>query len=180
MYASSASEIRGCFCGLVYDANQAMIQINPSAPVAMKAHCQPYVTVIHGTTSGATTAPTFVPELKIPVARARSFLGNHSATALIDAGKLPASPRPSANRARLKPATVLVSVTNANPVDAEISIEGIAGPLYRCATAGTIAATLQNTIASANPSFVPSQSMTRPTTSRPIAYASEKLKMMCP
>ena len=87
------------------------------------------MSVIQGTAIGASSAPTFVPELKMPVASARSFLGNHSATALIDAGKLPASPSPSAKRARLKPATVLVSVTNANPVAAEMSIDGIAGPV---------------------------------------------------
>ena len=50
--------------------------------------------VIHGTTSGATTAPMLVPELKMPVASARSRFGNHSATVLIAAGKLPASPMP--------------------------------------------------------------------------------------
>jgi hypothetical protein len=95
----------------------------------MNAHSHPQVNVIHGTAIGASSAPTFVPELKRPVASARSFLGNHSATALIEAGKLPASPSPSANRARLNPATVLVSVTKAKPVVAEISTEGIAGPL---------------------------------------------------
>src|SRR5215467_918490 len=135
MCASSASEIRGCFCGLVYDANQAMIQINPSAPVAMKAHCQPYVTVIHGTTSGATTAPIFVPELKMPVASARSFFGNHSATALMDAGKLPDSPKPRANRATPKPNT-------------------------EWASACAIAAKLQNNTESENPLRVPSRSIT--------------------
>jgi len=43
----------------------------------IKASCQPQVTAIQGTTSGAIIAPTFVPELKMPVARARSFFGNH-------------------------------------------------------------------------------------------------------
>src|SRR5436305_13867159 len=47
-----------------------------------------------GTASGAKIAPTFEPELKMPVARARSFFGNHSATVLIAAGKLPASLNP--------------------------------------------------------------------------------------
>ena len=46
-----------------------------------------------------------VPELKMPVASARSFFGNHSAVTLIAAGKLPASPNPSASRAKMKPAT---------------------------------------------------------------------------
>ena len=39
-----------------------------------------------GTERGATMAPKLVPELKIPVAKARSFLGNHSAVALIAIG----------------------------------------------------------------------------------------------
>ena len=64
--------------------------------------------VIHGTTSGVASAPTFVPELKMPVASARSRFGNHSATTLIAAGKFPASPSPSANRAKMKPATETV------------------------------------------------------------------------
>ena len=41
----------------------------------------------------------FVPALKIPVASALSFFGNHSATHLMLAGKTPASPNPSADRA---------------------------------------------------------------------------------
>ncbi len=71
----------------------------------MNAQYQPYVIVIQGTTSGVTSAPTFVPELKMPVASARSRFGNHSATVLIDAGKLPASPSPSRKRIAMKPAT---------------------------------------------------------------------------
>ena len=47
-------------------------------------------------------APTLVPALKMPVARARSFLGNHSATLLMLAGKTPASPKPRAKRAAAK------------------------------------------------------------------------------
>ena len=74
-------------------------------------------------------APTFVPELKIPVASARSRFGNHSATALIEAGKLPASPSPSANRARLNPATDPARVTNAKPVVESSVNEGMLGPL---------------------------------------------------
>jgi hypothetical protein len=50
-------------------------------------------------------APTFEPALKMPVASARSFFGNHSATVLIAAGKLPDSPRPRRKRATLKPVT---------------------------------------------------------------------------
>src|SRR5204862_3723847 len=69
----------------------------------MNAHGQPHSRAIPGTTSGVMTAPTFEPELKMPVASARSFFGNHSATVLIEAGKLPASPRPSEKRATPKP-----------------------------------------------------------------------------
>ena len=42
----------------------------------------------------SSSAPTLVPELKMPVARARSFFGNHSATVLIEAGKLPGLAEP--------------------------------------------------------------------------------------
>ena len=69
------------------------------------AQYQPQCIVIHGTTSGVRRAPMLVPELKRPVANARSFLGNHSAVTLTAAGKFPASPNPSASRATMKPAT---------------------------------------------------------------------------
>src|SRR4051812_31922133 len=72
-----------------------------SKPVQMNAARQPNVRAIQGTTSGVMIAPTLLPALKIPVASARSRDGNHSATVLIDAGKLPDSPRPSPNRAML-------------------------------------------------------------------------------
>ena len=71
----------------------------------MNAQSHPQVIVIHGTINGVNSAPIFVPELKRPVANARSRFGNHSATTLIAAGKLPASPNPSAMRASMKPAT---------------------------------------------------------------------------
>ena len=38
------------------------------------AQYQPQCSVINGTTSGVTSAPMFVPELKMPVANARSLL----------------------------------------------------------------------------------------------------------
>src|SRR5512138_1100766 len=80
--------------------------MKPRAPVATNAAGQPKVTVSQGTTAGATTAPKFEPELNRPVARARSFRGNHSATALMAEGKLPASAPPKAARAAPKPKTV--------------------------------------------------------------------------
>jgi len=72
----------------------------------MNAHGQPHVRTIHGTTSGVTMAPVLVPALKIPVASARSRLGNHSATVLIAPGKLADSPSPSSARAAENPAAV--------------------------------------------------------------------------
>ena len=67
-----------------------------------------------GTSNGAATAPTLLPALKMPVASARSFLGNHSLTVLIAAGKFPPSANPSAKRAALKPSTV-TGITSSQP-----------------------------------------------------------------
>ena len=54
----------------------------------IKAACQPQASAISGTVIGAKIAPMFAPELKIPVANERSFLGKYSAVALIAAGEL--------------------------------------------------------------------------------------------
>src|SRR5213076_2596986 len=99
MCASSSLETRGFDSGLRYRASQRRSQKNPSEPVAMKAHCQPHVSAIQGTRRGVIIAPVFVPALKIPVASARSFLGNHSATALMAPGKFADSATPSRARA---------------------------------------------------------------------------------
>src|SRR5258705_9869618 len=79
-----------------------MSQAKPRAPVSKNAQRHPRCRAIQGTMNGVTMAPMLVPALKIPVARARSFLGNHSATHLMLAGKTPASPKPSAKRAAAK------------------------------------------------------------------------------
>src|SRR5258707_15661252 len=79
-----------------------MSQTNPSAPVKRKVERQPQSDAIHGARSGVTMAPMLVPALKMPVAKARSFLGNHSATDLMLAGKTPASPKPSGKRGAAK------------------------------------------------------------------------------
>src|SRR5260221_12463858 len=102
MYSSSAVDARGCRDGLGYRRSQNMRQTNPSAPVKRKVERQPQSEAIHGARSGVTMAPTLVPALKMPVAKARSFLGNHSATLLMLAGKTPASPKTSAKRAAAK------------------------------------------------------------------------------
>ena len=127
----------------------------------MNAQYQPYASVIHGTTSGATTAPMLVPELKMPVASARSRFGNHSATILIDGGKVPrfadAEREPRRDEAGHR--------------------GGIGQPDERedrrhrrpntAASACAIAARLHSTIAIAKPSFAPMRSMIRPADQEP-------------
>src|SRR5271154_5973790 len=81
-------------------------QTSPIDPVQMKAACQPKRRVTAAIRRGATKAEAFEPELKRPVARARSSEGNHSVVALMAAGKLPDSPRPRKMRAMQKPATL--------------------------------------------------------------------------
>src|SRR5947207_11081429 len=99
--------------------NQNISHKKPKQPVMTKAHCQPQAFTMKGTVKGAVMAPMFVPELKIPVAKALSFLGNHSATVFIAAGKLPASLRPKTERATIKPPTVF---TKACPTDARLQM----------------------------------------------------------
>src|SRR4051812_33585103 len=84
--------------GLRYIASQAINHTNETTPVATNAARQPHARVIAGTTRGVTMAPMFDPALNTPTARARSFCGNHSDTALRLEGKLPDSPRPNVNR----------------------------------------------------------------------------------
>ena len=139
------------------------------APVRRNAHSHPQLAAIQGTVSGVTTAPTFDPELKMPVANARSLRGNHSATVLIAAGKLPASARPSRKRISAKPAAAPPSRTTERPVVASRLMVGMRSQGNQWATAWAIAATLQRSTASARPRRVPSRSMIRPASSRPIA-----------
>src|SRR6266496_678208 len=83
-------------------SSDAASQAKPSEPIMTKVQRHPSWSVIHGTNSPGRITPTFVPALNIPVASARSFAGNHSATALMLAGNTPASPKPSADRAMRK------------------------------------------------------------------------------
>ena len=66
--------------------------------MTINAISQPQNFAMIGIVSGAASAPTEEPELKIEVANARSFFGKYSAVTFIAAGKLPASP--SARTAR--------------------------------------------------------------------------------
>ena len=99
MWASSAADTRACSRGVLYIDSQKITHTKPRAPVARNAACQPNAMASQGTVAGASTAPTAAPELKRAVEKARSFLGNHSATTLMQAGKLADSPMPSRARA---------------------------------------------------------------------------------
>jgi hypothetical protein len=132
---------------LRYRVSHRMSHKNPSEPVTTNAQRQPQFSAIHGTMSGVRIAPVFVPALKMPVARARSSLGNHSPTLLMAPGKLADSPRPSSARAAMKAAVVRAS-------------------------AWPIAATLHTTTAVAKPRRTPTRSSQSPATRKPIAYTS--------
>ena len=114
----------------------------PIEPVVRKAACHPQREVTAAMRIGAMKKLAFEPELKRPVASARSSLGNHSVMALMAAGKLPDSPSPRKTRAMQKPATVVTSewLSEAQP---------------------------QMRIASAYPVLVPSLSMMRPAKRKP-------------
>src|SRR5271167_471695 len=89
--------------------SQMTAQTSPMEPVQMKAACQPKRMVTAAMRIGAMKAEALEPELKRPVARARSSEGNHSVVALMAAGKLPDSPRPRKMRAMQKPATLVTT-----------------------------------------------------------------------
>ena len=90
------------------------------APIIINAASHPQWLAIQGTDKGAKIAPTLVPELNIPVAKALSFLGKYSAVALMAAGKLPASPNPTQALENIKPA--IDTGTAAIPIQPKILI----------------------------------------------------------
>ena len=118
------------------------------------AICQPQCAAIH-TMPPETMTPMLVPELKMPVANARSFCGNHMPTALIDAGKLAASAKPRMNRTMTKPNTV---------------------PTRPCAAA----ANDHRISARASAFLTPNLSMTMPITEGNIAYANVNAVVIVP
>src|SRR6266403_493871 len=87
--------------------SQRTNQASPMEPVQIKAACHPKRAVTAAMRMGAMKAEALEPELKRPVARARSSEGNHSVVALMAAGKLPDSPRPRRARQIMKPMTLL-------------------------------------------------------------------------
>src|SRR3569833_3246320 len=98
--------------------------MNPKAPVTTNAVCQLYAPSSQGTSIGATTAPMLAPELNNPVAKARSRLGNHSATLFMAAGKLPDSPTPNAVRATANPKVLRTAACNKTNI-LQITIETV-------------------------------------------------------
>ncbi len=93
---------------------------------------------------GPTTDARFVPALKIPVASARSSAGNHSATALVHAGKLAASVKPSTTRQPPNCAAPVTVACSADTIDHAVA-------------------------ATASPRLVPKRSISLPSTKNPIA-----------
>src|SRR5882724_2126661 len=81
-----------------YENCHHAVHSSPIPPANTKIQRQVEYKRIVAMRGGATTAPTAVPELTMPIAVARSFVGNHSATARVAAGKPPPSPMPSRNR----------------------------------------------------------------------------------
>ena len=75
----------------------------------MKAICQPSAMVMIGTRKGAIMAPTLEPALKMPMASARSRLGNHSVAAARVQGNRPDSPSPIGMRTQVKPRVLVTS-----------------------------------------------------------------------
>ena len=141
--------------------------------MTMNAHCQPHFSAINGTLIGASTAPIFAPELKIPVANERSLFGKYSAVALIAAGKLPASPIARMARAIMKPATdtgtaAMPTAPRIAAMPAPIGIEN----------ACRIAPSDHTVIARMNACLVPSRSTMRPANSIEIAYTNWNTAVM--
>src|SRR6185503_2923110 len=114
------------------------------APTIINAASQPQCFPIHGTVSGASTAPILAPELKIPVDNDLSFLGKYSAVAFIAAGKFPASPNASIALENIKPKTEMENPAMPNQPNTAATPSPIG-----TAAACTIAANDQMTMAHA-------------------------------
>src|SRR6187200_291450 len=80
----------------------------------------PKRSVIQTTSGAATTAPMEAPALIRPLAKAFSFGGYHSLTALIEAMKFPDSPAPRRNRNTPKPIAERTNPCSALDIDHQI------------------------------------------------------------
>ena len=107
------------------------------------------------TRGNAITPPIEAPPLKIAIAIARSFCGNHSAITFAAPGQFPASPNPRKNEQTAK---LTIPTRNA------------------CA----IAATHHTTIDTLNPIRAPNRSYSRPLTLWLIVYASNNKLLTYP
>jgi hypothetical protein len=105
---------------------------------------KPRIAAIAG---GATTAPTAVPALMMPIASERSRAGNHSETALVAAGNPPPSPTPRRKR---------LTISDRKPVARPWLAEAIDQPI----------------ITISRPRRVPSRSTRAPPPAYMTAYAS--------
>ena len=72
--------------------------ISPMTPERKNTHRQFSVASVTAISGGASRLPPPCPALMMPIAVERSWAGNHSATALVAAGKPPPSPIPRRNR----------------------------------------------------------------------------------
>src|SRR3954447_2533042 len=68
----------------------------------MNVVCQPYERLSQTISGGARMEPIAAPLLKIAMPKARSRMGNHSATVLAAPGQFPASPNPRTKRKTLR------------------------------------------------------------------------------
>src|SRR5215475_6563954 len=103
MEVTGLSSVAPSFRGEVFSARpyhqfHHRAHSKPNAPVRTKIHRQVAWERTMAISGGAITAPPAVPALMIPIAVARSLVGNHSATTRVAAGKPPPSPVPSRNR----------------------------------------------------------------------------------
>src|SRR5690606_2832231 len=168
---------------------QKPIHTNPSAPIMTNEASQPYAAAINGMVSGAASAPTVAPALKILVAKPRSFFGKYSAVAFIAAGKLPASPIANTIRAKINkvtltdttwaisPTVAICSLASSNPTNQlPVKMPDVAIPQY----AWIHAPTDQIPIAHKKPRFVSIQSINLPANSMEPAYTMENIAVIFP
>ena len=83
----------------------------------MKVGRQPQMVASQAISGGDSAPPTAAPVLKMPMPRARSRAGNHSAIAFAAPGQLPASPKPSTKRKKPKLAALPAAACAAAAID---------------------------------------------------------------
>src|SRR5438094_5694593 len=137
----------------------------------MNAHCHPQRRVIGSTTSSAIRMPMLVPALMNPIPNARSFLGNHSDSVLVTAGKFGDSATP--NNPRITPNPTAAPPT-ANPNPDAMALPNPTAPA--CA----IDTRLQTASPSGYPIRTPTRSSIPPAINCPNAYDHANAAPMFP